>query len=136
MKGNKSKHSKEEYKNRKSDGKRVTENEIETNVSIEMTDQQFLLEIEEYARKLKEDENHDEEYKIQDSKEDEQELEIDHLHQVIDDLKEELETAKIKVQSLKEVIDNKNKVIESLKDKVTKENSDVETKELLKCRMK
>ena len=47
-------------KNRNSDEQTMAEDEEETNVSTSMTEEQFLLEIEEYAKKLKEDEVEDE----------------------------------------------------------------------------
>ena len=57
----------------------MREKKKETNVSLEMTDEQFLVEIEEYAQKLLEDNNHNEYRGTPDSEEDEHELEITKL---------------------------------------------------------
>ena len=72
-----------------------------------MSDEQFLLEIDEYSKKLYD--------YMEDSEEvatlhgDEQELEFDSLHQVANNLKEELEAAKTIVRDLNEIIVNKEK---------------------------
>ena len=108
MKGRKNKLNKFNIKNRKPDEKTMAEDEGETNVSTIMTDEQFLLEIEEYAKKLKEDEVDNEDEDTTKFDEDDHELEIDHLHQIIEDLKEELNTENTKVDNLKEIIENKN----------------------------
>ena len=89
---------------------------------------------EEYANKLKEDDDHTEDKETSRSYEDDQELEIDHLNQIIADLKEDLETEKSKVQNLNETIINKNSVIESLEEKNQKENTYVSKKKQSKCR--
>ena len=53
----------------------------------------------------------------------EQELEIDSLHQVVNDLKEELEVARTKVKDLNEIILNKEKIIKYLENCKNKENT-------------
>ena len=52
---------------------------------------QFLLEIEEYSKKMKDDENHEEDKDTTESYDSEQEAEIDNLHQEIEDLKEHVQ---------------------------------------------
>ena len=91
--------------------KQPTENGAETSMD------QFMLEIEEYAKHLKYDENHNEHKETTESFEDEQELEIDNIHQVIAGLKEE-------VQKLNDNINSKNKVIESIKDNSHEDKSE------------
>ena len=59
-----------------------------------MTDEQFLLEIEEYAMKLKQDKVENEDTDTSKFDEDDREFEIDSLHQIIKDLEEELNTEK------------------------------------------
>ena len=98
MKGRKNKQNKLNIKNRKSDEKTMEDGEVETNASTSMTDEQFLLEIEEYAKKLDEKEVENEDTTNFD--EDGHELEIDHLHQIIEDLKVELNTEKKKVENI------------------------------------
>ena len=128
MKGRKSKQKNKEATARKVEEKRLTEQEIETNASSSMSDDQFLLEIEEYAKRLKETENNPEDKDSTNCYADDTELEIDHLHQVIEDLKEELKTEKYEVENLKDIINTKNKVIESLKDNLNKDkNMEVQT---------
>ena len=83
-----------------------------------MSDEQFLLEIEEYSKKL--DKNIEDSEEVANSHGDEQELEIDSLHQVINDLKEELEVAKTKVKDLNKIIVNKEKINKSLNDSKNK----------------
>ena len=61
-----------------------------------MTDKEFLLEIEEYTKKLKEDDSHEEDKEVQDFIEDDMDSEIDNVHQIIVDLREEIETENIK----------------------------------------
>ena len=51
-----------------------------------------------------------------DSSQEEQKMEIDNLHQVIDDLKLQLEADKNKLNDLNEIILNKDQVIKSLED--------------------
>ena len=71
-----------------------------------MTDKQFLLEIEQYTKKLKEYERHAKDKEVQKSIEDDSKLEIDHLHKIIDDWKEELTTEKTKVLSRNDIFFN------------------------------
>lgn len=96
MKGKKIKQNKKEPKNKKDSEIKMADKEKETNVSTEMTDEQFLLEIEEYTKKLKEDDSHEEDKEVQDFIEDDMDSEIDNVHQIIVDLKEEIETENIK----------------------------------------
>ena len=92
-----------------------------------MTDEYFLIQIEEYAKKLQANEN---------SSENENsvtyediELEIDNLHQVIDSLKEQLYAEKEKVKILNEAISNKDKIIEYLKENKCEEKAEEGQKE-------
>ena len=55
MKGKKIKQNKIEPQNKKDSEIKMADKEKETDVSTEMTDEQFFLEIEEYTKKLKED---------------------------------------------------------------------------------
>ena len=86
MIGRKNKQNKVNIKNRKPDEKAMAEDYRETS----MTDEQFLLEIEEYAKKLIEDGADNEGEGTTNFDEDEHELEIHHLHQIIDHLKKNL----------------------------------------------
>ena len=52
------------------------------------------------------------------------EVQIDHLMQDIEDLKESLQTERAKVRSLEEIINKQNKLIETVK--VTKEKHESE----------
>ena len=87
-----------------------------------MTDEDFLLEIKEYAKKLNANKKsaEDEDSTISEDNE----LEIDYLHQVIASLKEQLNAEKEKVKSLNEIISNNNKVIESLNKNYYKEKAE------------
>ena len=122
MKGWKSKQKNKEANARKVEEKRLAEQEIKTNASSSMSDDKFLLEIEEYAKRLKETENNPEDKDSTNCYEDDTELEIDHLHQVIEDLKD-LKTEKSEVENLKEIINTKTKVIESLKENLNKDKN-------------
>ena len=74
-----------------------------------MTDEDLLLQIEEYAKKLQANENSS---KNENSATyEDNELEIDNLHQVIESLKEQLYAEKEKVKILNEAISNKDKII-------------------------
>ena len=78
-----------------------------------MIDENFLLEVEDYAKKLKANEN-SAKNQVSITSED-NELEIDSLHQVIERLKEQLHAEREKVKILNETISNKNTNIRSLK---------------------
>ena len=120
MKGKKNKKNNVEDKNSKSEKKQTTEKDREGSMD------QFLLEIEEYAKKLKDDENHEEDKDTTESYDSEQEAEFDNLHQEIDKFKEQ-------VQHLNEIINSKDKVIESLKYSSEKDKTEEITKKVL-CR--
>ena len=94
MEGKKNKKNDKELKNRKADDKIMAEHEKESNGYLNKSHEQFLLEIEEYAEQLNKDSDNDKERDTTDSYQEEQELEIDNLHQVIDDLKLQLEAEK------------------------------------------
>ena len=96
IKGKKNKKNYEEFKNRKADDKKI----VEFNGSHE----QFLLEIEEYAEKLNKHSDSDEQRDKTDSSQEEQKMEIDNHHQVIDDLKLQPEADKNKLNDLNEII--------------------------------
>ena len=112
MKGRKNKNNKE-LKNRKDPEKKMAEKEKESTCSLNTSHEEFLLEIEEYAQKLKDDADNAEKKDTTSSYEEEQELEIDNLHQIINDLRQELGSEKTKVKDLNEIISNKNQVIKS-----------------------
>ena len=84
----------------------MADKEKETNISTEMTDEQFLLEIEQYNKKLKEYECHAKDKEVQNSIEDDSKLESYHIHKIIDDWKEELTTEKTKVLSRNDIFLN------------------------------
>ena len=71
-----------------------------------MSDEKFLLEIEEFSKKLKEDDYAE----SQDFREEDLELEIDHLRQKLMILKKELDTDKKKVHRLNDIIINKKTI--------------------------
>ena len=85
----KNKKNDKESKNRKVDEKKISEQEPHSKDSLDTSHEQFLLEIEEYSKKLREDAEKCEEEDTTVSCGEEQELEIDNLHQVIEDLKKE-----------------------------------------------
>ena len=62
--------------------------------------------IEQCTKKLKEYERHAKDKEVQNSIEDDSKLEIDHLHKIIDDWKEELTTEKTKVLSRNDIFLN------------------------------
>ena len=132
MKGRKNKNNKE-LKNRKDPEKKMEEKEKESTGSLNTSHEEFLLEIEEYAQKLRDDADNAEEKDITSSYEEDQELEIDNLHQIINDLRQELESEKTKVKDLNEIISNKNQVIKSLEENAIKDKYD-EGPQLGKCR--
>ena len=96
-----------------------------------MTDENFLLQIEEYAKKLKANENSSENEGS--ATYEDNELEIDNLHQVIESFKEQLYAEKEKVKILNEPISYEDKIIESLKKNNGKEKAEESQKET-KCR--
>ena len=132
MKGKKNKKKEKESKNRKDSEKEKTDPETESNVSSQMSDEQFLIEIEEYSKKL--NKNMEDSEEVATINGDDQELEIDSLHQVVNELKEELEAAKTKVNDLNEIIVNKEKIIKSLEDSKNKESNDDGRPKHSKCR--
>ena len=93
-----------------------------------------MLEIEEYTKKLKEDADNTEYLSRTNSNTEEQELEIDNLHQIINDMKEKLLKEKNKVQDLNKIIVQKNKVIKTLEDKNNGEKVTNEGPKHSKCR--
>ena len=88
-----------------------------------MTDKQFFLEIEDYTKKLKEDDSHAEDKEVQDFIEDDLDLEIGHIR-LVEDLKEELDTGKTKVQSLNDIIINKTNINKYLEENMIKGKTD------------
>ena len=88
-----------------------------------MTDKQFFLEIEDYTKVLKEDDSHAEDKEVQDFIEDDLDLEIGHIR-LVEDLKEELDTRKTKVQSLNDIIINKTNINKYLEENMIKGKTD------------
>ena len=86
-----------------------------------MIDEDFLLQIKEYAKKLKANENYSETEGS--ATYEDNESEIDNQHQVIESLKEQLYAKKEKVKLLNEAISNKDKIIGSLKENKCKERA-------------
>ena len=123
-----------ELKKRKADDEKMAEQVKEFNGCLNNSHEQFLLEIEEYAKKLNKDSDSDEQRDTTDSSQEEQELEIDNLHQVIDDLKLQLEAEKNKVNDLNEIILNKDQLIKSLEDDTNTDRRDKEGHKQYKCR--
>ena len=109
----------------------VPGNDIETQASKDMSHEDFLKEIEEYAQKLKKGKTCDED--TAESSIDDSNSELDTLYQEVEEIKEELEAEKEKVRNLKEPIRNKNKVIESLECQIKKEDVNKRQK-ITKCR--
>ena len=107
-------------------GKKNKKNEKTLEEEENESHEQFLSEIEEYAKKLNEDADKYEDLNTTDSYQEKHELEIDNLHQVIDDLKLQLETEKNKVKDLNESISKKNHLIKSLEDNTSTDNYDRE----------
>ena len=101
MRGRENIQNDKESNNRKADEKKMSEQAKHSNDSLNTFNEQFLLEVEEYTKKLREEAEKSEEGTI-DSYGEGQELEIDNLHQVCDDLKQELEAEQAKVKDLDE----------------------------------
>ena len=80
MRGRKNKKNDKESNNRKADEKKMSEQAKHSNDSLNTSYEQFLLEVEKYSKKLREEAEKSEEEGTIDSYGEEQELDIHNLH--------------------------------------------------------